>query len=130
MTNFSTAIEGEQKGRGMKNWIIGMRRVNKILNEERNGHRAFSTGMYSETVDVIVLDADEDKIIRVYESTNYSKTSYVSEKTATRYRDNLSKFDAEKIFVCSFEENLRQLPEGKVFFEQHGIEVRILGYQD
>ena len=115
----------------MNTWTIGKRRVDIILAQEwEAGYRAYPTGMYSETLDILVLDPAEERVVRVYEVTNYSQESYISEKTATRYLNNLRKFRAEKIFVCSFEENLRCLPDGKNFFEQHGIEVRILGYQD
>ena len=111
-------------------WNIGMRRVNKIIKQERKkGLRAIATGIYSHTVDILVLN--KNKIIRVYEVTNFSKPRmFINEQRAERYRNNLLSFDVERILVCSFEENLRYLPGGRHFFEQHGIQVRVMDYQD
>lgn len=115
----------------MNTWEIGKRRVEKIKDEERaKGYRAYDTGMYTDMLDIFVFEATKDKLVRVYESTNYKKSSYVTEKTATRYRDNLLEFNVEKVFVCSYEENLRCLPGGRKFFERVGIKVRIENGQD
>lgn len=121
-------------------WNIGMRRVDRIVQqEESNGYKAMATGLYSTVPDIIVIDpntnyassSNYDSIVRVYEVTNYnSRDEYVQLSRAVRYRDTLLKFRAEKIFVCSYEENLRYLPGGRDFFEQHGIEVWIVGAQD
>lgn len=109
-------------------WNIGMRRVNKILAQERQaGYQAIATGIYSDTVDIIVYKGRE--IVRVYEVTNYTKKGYIQLDRGNRYRGNLLQYDVEKVFVCSFDENLIPLG-GKNFFTQHGIEVRVMGYQD
>ena len=123
-----------------ESWTIGMRRVDKIVEqEESNGYIAISTGIYSHLADIIVIDpnmtlppdSNYDPIVRVYEVTNYnSPDEYIQLARAERYRDNLIQFKAKKIFVCSYEENLRYLPDGRGFFEQHGIEVRVVGAQD
>lgn len=112
-------------------WNIGMRRVDVIIQqEESQGYNAVATGMYSDTVDIFVFKGNQ--IVRVYESTNYGKPeSYVQLTRAERYRDNLLEYDdVDRVFVCSHEDNLRYLPGGRDFFEQHGIEVRVIGYQD
>ena len=108
-----------------------MRRVNKIITEEQKcGFSAIATGMYSSSVDILVRDKN-DKIVRVYESTNQRKPQFfVPLSRANRYRSNLLSFDVERIFVCSFETNLRYLPGGKDFFEKAGIRVRIMNGQD
>lgn len=112
-------------------WNIGMRRVNKIIEQERKrGFRAFGTGMYSSSVDILVL-GNNGKLVRVYEATNQRKPQFfIPLSRANRYRNNLLSFDVERIFVCSFETNLRYLPGGRDFFEQHGIEVRVMDGQD
>ncbi|MHA2182749.1 MAG: hypothetical protein ACXAAH_15115, partial [Promethearchaeota archaeon] len=122
-----------------ESWNIGMRRVNKILDEEEKlGHKAWATGLHSNMPDVIVINPDAnlglnqslDSIIRVYEATNYSTPQmYISLDRAERYRDTLLQFNAEKILVCSYEENLRYIG-GAWYFEKCGIKVRIIGYQD
>ena len=111
-------------------WKIGMRRVNKIVQQERQaGFRAMPTGMYSDGADILVFLGDQ--LVRVYEVTNYkSPDFYIQLDRAVRYRDNLLESEGHKIFVCSYEENLKYLPGVKDFFEQHGIEVRVMGYQD
>ena len=115
----------------MNTWEIGKRRVDKILTEERSkGYRAYDTGMYTDTLDIFVFKKNNDNLVRVYESTNCRKSTYITEKTAARYKNNLLEFNVEKIFVCSFEENLRCLTGGKQFFEKAGIKVRVLNYQD
>jgi hypothetical protein len=119
-------------------WNIGMRRVNKIIEmENAQGFKALATGLYSSVPDIIVLDDNPDlgenidTIIRVYEVTNYaSESEFVQLPRAERYRDTLLRFKAQKIFVCSFESNLRYLRGGAEFFRQHGIEVRFFGNQD
>jgi hypothetical protein len=121
-------------------WNIGMRRVQKIVDTENAlGYTALATGLYSTIPDIIVFDLNinpglgfkADMVVRVYEVTNYaSKAEYIQLARAERYRDTLLKFQAHKIFVCSFEENLRYLTGGKRFFEEHDIEVRFAGNQD
>lgn len=121
-------------------WNIGMRRVNRIIEVENSqGYKALATGLYSNIPDIIVFDdnfnpilgENIDTIIRVYEVTNYAaRAEYIQLSRCERYRDTLLKFRAHKIFVCSFEENLRYLPGGADFFRQHGIEVRFAGNQD
>ena len=122
-----------------ESWIIGMRRVDKIVaQEEAQGYQAWPNNKYSSLPDILVFDPDlnillgqsYDALIRVYEVTNYgSPDEYVPTERAKGYRDKLLKFRAHKIFVCSFEENLRYVG-GRSFFEQEGIEVQIMGYQD
>lgn len=121
-------------------WNIGMRRVKKIIEMENAlGYTALATGLYSTIPDIIVFDLNSnpslglntDTVIRVYEVANYaSRHEYVQLTRAERYRDSLLKFKAHKIFVCSFEENLRYLSGGADFFRQYGIEVRFVGNQD
>ena len=115
--------------RNMKSWNIGMRRIRKILAEERdNGFRAVQTGMYSDDVDIYVFKGTQ--LVRVYEVTNYAKESYVQVERGERYRDNLLQYDdVEMVFVCSYDENLVPLG-GRSFFTQHGIKVVVKGYQD
>lgn len=115
----------------MNTWEIGKRRVEKIKEQEkRRGFRAYDTGMYTDTLDIFVFAKNKDRLVRVYEVTNYSENTYMTEETAKRYRDNLLEFKVKKIFVCSYEYNLRSVPGGKQFFLQHGIKVRIMNYQD
>jgi hypothetical protein len=111
-------------------WDISMLRVDKIVEkEEQNGFVAVKTGMSSPAVDILVLNGD--RVIRVYEVTNYRQTTYVPLNRAIRYKNNLLAYpNADKIFVCSFEENLRYLPGSFKFFTMHGIKVQIVGYQD
>ena len=116
-----------------------MRRVDKIVaEEESHGYKAWATGQYSNLPDILVFDPNlnpllggsYDSVIRIYEVTNYgSPDGYIQPERAERYRDNLLQFKGHKIFICSFEENLRYVG-GRSFFEQHRIEVRIMGYQD
>ena len=104
----------------MNTWEIGKRRVDKILGEERvKGYRAFDTGMYTDTLDIFVLEKNKDKLVRVYEVTNYSHDTYMTVETATRYKNNLLQFYVEKIFVCSYEYNLRYVTGGKHFFGKY-----------
>jgi hypothetical protein len=111
-------------------WDISMERVDKIVEqEEQNGFTAVKTGMSSPAVDILVLNGE--KVIRVYEITNYRQTTYMPLNRANRYKNNLLGYPtAEKILVCSFEENLRYLPGGFKFFTMHGIRVQIIGHQD
>jgi len=121
-------------------WNIGMRRVNTIIEMENSqGFKALATGLYSSIPDIIVFDnnfnpilcGNTDTIVRVYEVTNYAaRAEYIQLSRCERYRDTLLQFRAHKIFVCSFEENLRYLHGGADFFRQHGIEVRFAGNQD
>jgi hypothetical protein len=123
-----------------ESWNTGMRRVNRIVEQENaQGNKAWATGMYSELPDILVFNEDLcialggnfDAVVRVYESTNYARPDeYIASERAVRYRDTLLKFKCKKIFVCSYEENLRYLDGGRQFFEQHGIEVRVMGNQD
>jgi hypothetical protein len=115
----------------MNTWEIGKRRVDKILSEERaKGYRAYDTGMYTDTLDIFVFAKNKDKLVRVYEVTNYAENTYMTQETANRYRDNLLQFSVERIFVCSYEYNLRYVMGGTDFFERAGIEVRIMNCQD
>ncbi|MFC1912115.1 hypothetical protein ACFLXG_03055 [Chloroflexota bacterium] len=111
-----------------ESWNTGMRRVNKILEyEEAQGFRAWATGIYSNLPDVLVLN-DDEKLVRVYEVTNYGKPEfYVARAKAERYRNTLLQFKCERVFVCSFESNLL---DGKEFFTKHEIKVVVMGYQD
>jgi len=121
-------------------WNVGMRRVKRIIEEEESqGYRAYATGQYVEIADIFVIDPNpntplggsHDHIIKVYEVTNYGLPQfYIQKRRAEEYRDHLLQFKAQKIFVCSFEENLRYLEGGRRFFEDHGIEVRVMGSQD
>ena len=114
--------------RNMKSWEIGMRRIRKILAEERgNGFRAVHTGMYSDGLDILVFRGDE--LVRVYEVTNFNVKGYIQSDRGERYKRNLLQWDVEKVFVCSSEDNLIPLG-GRSFFTQHGIKVVVKGYQD
>lgn len=125
----NTILEFAGAVRNLKSWNIGMRRIRKILAEERdNGFKAVATGMYSDDVDIYVFKGTQ--LVRVYEVTNYAKESYVQVERGERYRDNLLQYDdVEMVFVCSYDENLTSLG-GKQFFTQHGIKVVVKGYQD
>lgn len=115
--------------RSIKSWNIGMRRVNKIMEQERKaGFHARSTGIYSDTIDIFVFKGE--KLIRVYESTNYAMEGYIQIDRGERYKKNLLQYPVEKMFVCSSDHNLRCLPGGRKYFEQHGIKVQVRGYQD
>jgi hypothetical protein len=120
---------GSPKNR--KSWEIGMRRVNKIVDAERRaGLFVNTTGMYSDGVDILVFRNNE--LVRVYEATNWGKPEYhLQPDRADRYLRNLLKYppSVQKIFVCSYENNLDAVG-GRGYFEQHGIEVRVMGYQD
>ena len=111
-----------------ESWNTGMRRVNKIKEyEEAQGFRAWATGVYSNLPDILVLD-DDEKLVRVYEVTNYAKPEfYISRAKAERYRNALLQFKCQRIFVCSFESNLL---DGKEFFTKYEIKVVVVGYQD
>jgi hypothetical protein len=121
-------------------WNIGMRRVNRIIDDEDgSGYPAWATGTYSHLPDILVINYERAlelgesfvPIVRVYEVTNYAKKEeYVQLDRGKRYLNTLLFFSCEKIFVCSYEENLRYLPNRRKYFEQHGIEVRVIGYQD
>lgn len=114
--------------RSRKAWKIGMRRVSKIIGQERQrGFQAVPTGIYSDTVDIFVFKAIE--LIRVYEVTNYAMDGYIQLDRGKRYRDNLLQYPVQKVFVCSSDQNLVPL-DGRNFFQQHGIQVRVMGYQD
>ncbi len=114
-----------------KSWEIGMRRVNKIADMERRaGFSVTPTGMYSDGADILVFRNNE--LVRVYEVTNWGKPEYyIQPDRANRYLRNLLKYppSVQKIFVCSYEENLDTVG-GKSFFTQHGIKVQVRGYQD
>jgi hypothetical protein len=112
-------------------WNIGMRRVEKIIEEEKlKGFKVFGTGMYSKDVDILVFSGNTVK--KVYEVTNYaSPTEYVRSDRAERYKGNLLSWDdVERIFVCSYEENLRYLNGRRKYFEDSGITVQVVGHQD
>jgi hypothetical protein len=111
-------------------WTVGKVRVDKIARiEEHAGYLTLKTGISSTDVDILVFK--EDRLIRVYEVTNYSTPEeFVSLSRATRYRASLLRLPGEKIFVCSFEENLKHLPGQKAFFEDFGIKVEVIGHQD
>lgn len=115
--------------RKLESWNIGMRRVNKIVAQEtRAGFQTTTTGMYSDGADILVFEGN--MLVRVYEVTNYAKPEYyISQDKADRYRDNLLQYPVQRVFVCSYEENLNSIG-GREFFEQHDIEVRVMGYQD
>ena len=116
--------------RNLQSWNTGMRRVNKILEEERqNGFQAEATGIYSNGADIFVHKGD--RLVRVYEVTNYAKDGYIQLSRGERYRDNLRKYhpDVDNVFVCSYDENLIPLG-GRSFFTQHGIRVVVKGCQD
>lgn len=111
-------------------WKIGMRRILKIMDEERSkGNKAFYTGLYSNLPDVVIVFEDS-RIIRVYEVTNFAnKDEYIRIDRAIRYRDTLNEFPRlERILVVSYEENLRYIP--REFFSRNGIIVKVVGYQD
>ena len=129
--SFDGDLESELIPRNIDSWNIGMRRVNRIVQEEHAaGFYAFATGMYSNGVDILVYD-ENYKLIKVYESANYAMNNYIDLKKATRYRNNLIQFpEQQKILVVSSDRNVDSLPGGKSFFTQHGIEVRVEGYQD
>ncbi len=114
-----------------ESWEIGMRRVNKIVNAERRaGFSVTTTGMYSDGADILVFKNNE--LVRVYEVTNWGKPEYyLQPHRANGYLTHFLQYPAsvEKIFVCSYEENLNTVG-GKDFFERHGIKVQIMGYQD
>ena len=121
--------EAEPIVRSIQSWNIGMRRVNRIIEQERKaGFLARATGIYSDTIDIFVFKGE--KLIRVYESTNYAMEGYIQIKRGERYKKNLLQYPVEKVFVCSSDNNLRCLPGGREYFEQHGIEVQVRGYQD
>jgi len=123
-----TILEFAGIRRNRNSWNIGLRRVKKILAEERgNGFRAMHTGMYSDDLDVLVFRGEE--LVRVYEVTNYNVNGYIQLEKGERYKRNLLQWDVERVFVCSYEENLRTLG-GRSFFTQHGIKVVVMGYQD
>ena len=125
----NTVLESNSIPRNRDSWNIGMRRVNKIMEQEREaGFHARSTGIYSDTIDIFVFKGGE--LVRVYESTNYATKGYIQLNRGERYRNNLLQYPVEKVFVCSSDHNLRCLPGGRDFFEQHGIKVRVIGYQD
>lgn len=118
-----------------KSWNIGMRRVDKIVQQENNqGKKAWATGMYSRLPDVVVFSDESpsgtETLETVYEVTNYkSPSSYITSAKANRYKSTLKKFNCRKVFVCSYEENL-SVVGGRKFFEDDGIEVEVRGYQD
>ena len=130
-------MEKEKLGDVDVSWNIGMRRVNRIIEDEKaNGYSAFASGMYTNLPDILVYDYDPaivlerpiDHMVRVYEVTNYrSPDFYIAKSKAQRYLNTLLQFRCEKIVVVSFELNI---PGGKDFFEQYGIEVQVRGYQD
>jgi len=115
----------------LASWNIGMRRVRKILTAERQaGFSARATGIYSDDVDVLVHEGN--LLVRVYESTNYKKPEfYIQPSKANRYKNNLTKYppSVQKIMIVSYDKNLEKVG-GKQYFEQHGIEVKVIGYQD
>jgi hypothetical protein len=121
-------VIAERIGYVEESWNTGMRRVNKILEYEQvQGFKAWATGVYSNLPDVLVFD-DNEKLVRVYEVTNYAKPEYyISRAKAERYRNTLLQFNCQRVFVCSFESNLL---DGKGFFTNHEIQVVIKGYQD
>ena len=125
----STMLSFAKTVRNLKSWEIGMRRIRKILAEEKsNGFRAVHTGMYSDGLDIFVFKGTE--LVRVYEVTNWAKKSELQEDRGKRYRDNLLQYsDVDMVFVCSYNENLEKLG-GSSFFTQHGIRVVVKGYQD
>jgi hypothetical protein len=112
----------------MNPWLVGMRRVNKIVDwENSRGLRAWWSGMHTTLPDIVVFD-EGDKLVRVYESTNYSTPEmYVNRERAERYLTTLLKFNCERIMVVSFESNLL---DGKDYFEKHGIRVIVVGHKD
>ena len=124
----NTVLEFASIPRNLDSWNIGMRRVNKIMEQEREaGFHARSTGIYSDTIDIFVFKGGE--LIRVYEVTNYAMKGYIQLDRGERYKNNLLQYPVEKVFVCSSDQNLIPLG-GRDFFKQHGIEVRVMGYQD
>lgn len=121
-------IETEKISYVDESWNVGMRRVNRVKEyEEAQGFRAWGTGAYSNLPDILVFN-DEEKLVRVYEVTNYAKPEfYISRAKAERYRDTLLQFKCQKVFVCSFESNLL---DGKEYFTKHEINVVVVGHQD
>jgi len=112
----------------LKSWNVGMRRVNRIVQQETQaGNTAFATGIYSDDVDILVHKGNQ--LVRVYEVTNYAMDGYIQMHRGVRYRNNLLRRDVEKVFVCSSDKNLAPLG-GRRFFTQHGIKVVVKGYQD
>ncbi len=109
-------------------WNVGMQRVSRIVEfENKRGLRAWWTGMHTTLPDILVVDEDE-KLVRVYESTNYASPEfYINREKAERYLTTLLKFKCEKVVVVSFESNLL---DGKEYFTKHGIKVVVVGYQD
>lgn len=109
-------------------WNVGMQRVNKIVEyENKRGLRVWWSGMYTTLPDILVFDEDE-RLVRVYESTNYASPDYyVSREKAERYLNTLLQFKCEKIVVVSYESNLL---DGKDYFGKHGIKVVVVGHQD
>lgn len=114
-------------------WTVGMRRVEKISKEEmEKGFGVIQTGVGVDASDLFVYVYDGFRIIRVYEITNYkTRRQYVNIERGIAYREHLLRFKGlELFFVCSYEENMRYLPEGRKFFESAGIRVRVEGFQD
>jgi len=131
--------KNSEKKYSQESWNKGMARVYAITKfEESMGYKAYATGMYADICDIVVVDENNQlggkkfsTIVRVYECTNYrSPKSYVPRDRGTRYYHNLMKVNCERVFVCSFENNLRSLPNGRKYFTKRGIKVLVFGYQD
>jgi hypothetical protein len=114
-------------------YAIGDRRVQKIAKEYIDlGHLVIVNPSNHEGVDLVIISSPLGKILKVIESTNYAKTSYVCKDTFERYLNTLGYFreleDVQKELIVSFRNNLNTRQWNMCI--ENNIKVVVVGHQD
>ncbi len=114
-------------------YAIGDRRVQKIAKEYSDlGHLVITNPSNHEGVDLVIISSPLGKILKVIESTNYAKTSYVSKDTFERYLSTLGYFrdleEVQKELIVSFRNNLNTKQWNMCI--ANNIKVVVVGHQD
>lgn len=120
-------IEVDGIAHAVEPFTVGMSRVNKIIQEERDaGFNAWGTGRDCECPDIFVHD-NNSQLVRVYEVTNYAKPTYYFDKARTaRYLRTLLSFNCHRILVASFLSNVGDT----LLWTDNDIEIMIRGEQE
>jgi hypothetical protein len=114
-------------------YAIGDRRVQKIAKEYSDiGHLVIVNPSNHEGVDLVIISSPLGKILKVIESTNYAKTSYVCKESFERYLGTLGYFrdleDVQKELIVSFRNNLNTRQWNMC--TENNIKVVVVGHQD
>jgi hypothetical protein len=114
-------------------YAIGDRRVQKIAKEYSEiGHLVIVNPSNHEGVDLVIISSPLGKILKVIESTNYAKTSYICKESFERYLGTLGYFkdleDVQKELIVSFRNNLNTRQWNMC--TENNIKVVVVGHQD